>query len=172
MRELHKLTAASIQVVIRGATYRLSPLSDRDHSELGLWIKQHYLLMAREAIKGEENAEVRQNVLLAAAEHASRLSLGSDEAIEILWKNVDGIAQFVWLSLRREHPDITKETVYEITSDPEALEQIYEALDVLEGAPLKKKRRQGQPRKGNWIRRMFTGRSRSGTAGRRSRLQI
>ena len=47
------ITAAPMDLVIKGVTYRAYPFRDRDHEEMGKWVRQEYLRRCKEATQND-----------------------------------------------------------------------------------------------------------------------
>lgn len=171
MAELHEILASPLEVVIRGKAFRISPLSDADRAELLLWIRARFLDLAKQAAK-DEPAEVKKEVLSQAIDKAFGLNFCSPQVEELLTKDVEAISYLFWLSLRHEHPQMTRQDVLQLSGDPEVLNALSEKLDIVTDMLVKKNRRSrrqgGQSSRmmrwsiGSWLKDMVGRRRRSG----------
>ncbi len=103
------LTGGSIPIRLNGTLYNVSPLDDKDTSELDQYVRFIHMETATAAA---EKADVRvaQMIVAAAVGQASALSFMSPQGAAII-KSVDGIARILWHGLKHNHPDLTHEQV-------------------------------------------------------------
>jgi hypothetical protein len=113
---------------------RLSPLDDRDLSELDLWLQARFINMAREAAKGlpqdQREAEVTQAQITA-----SSLTWMSGQGAKLM-ATVDGMARIVWQGAKHNHPDLSYEECRAKMFDPtnvEAANDLFAKLNVVGG---------------------------------------
>jgi len=136
-------TAASSSFKYEGKTYRLSPLRDRDWGEFELWVQDRVMALAKRSLNGLSEAH-QEVVIKHALEVASNITV-SDPAAMKLMTSLEGGVKLAWLSLRREHPELTEAEVLKMIGDKSIAETMLAKIDVLnELEPyqsLKKKRR-------------------------------
>lgn len=130
MAELHEILATPLEVMVGGKPYRISPLTDCDRSELQLWMRARYLSLAEQSVK-EQPPEVKIAVLAQATDKAFQLTVVSEEADGLLSHDIDAISYLLWLSLRHEHPQITREDVLQLISDRSIIAAMYEKLELI-----------------------------------------
>lgn len=143
MTNLSQATAAPTELRINGDVYRIKPLRDRDYGELEQWLRSKAMDAARENLNGF-SGEDRRTLLSLAYDKASRMSVTSPDAMEILLSR-EGAARLVWLGVRQEHPDVKLEQVGAWLSDPKVLEDAMGRFDDVNelakaGGPSKKSR--------------------------------
>lgn len=123
-------TAAPTVVKLAGKTYRVSPLRDKDFGEFEAWVQDQRIAVVRRNLDGLEPEE-RQRQLDRAYDSAARLTIASPESIALMM-SAEGAAKLLYLSLRREQPDITEEKVLELLTDPKTFEDAMDAIDRLQ----------------------------------------
>jgi len=138
MPKIHKATASPLEVLVKGERYAFSQLTTADNAELQTWLQHRFIDLAKKGVEGECVA-VQVEVLSNSIKEAARLTLGCAETEQIMEGDISVIAHFFWLSLRHEHPDITKEQVFDIMGDPGAIEMIDEKFDAITKAITSKK---------------------------------
>jgi hypothetical protein len=116
---LSKMTAAVSELKIDNITYRISPLRDMDFGEFERWVQDSYMDVALRNLESLSEKD-REVLIKAAYEKASNLTFASKESITLM-TTVDGAAKLLWLSLRREHPDITIEIAQELATHPKTI---------------------------------------------------
>lgn len=124
-----KIVASSVEFTLGDVTYRISPLSDRDYGEFENWVQDQFLDVAKRNLEGLAQAD-RDALLKAAYETASRLTVTSPESLKLM-STVNGAAYLLYLSLRRDHPDVTFEKAKEISTDPKVLRQFMDRINEL-----------------------------------------
>lgn len=139
------VTAASVEFVVGDITYRISPLSDRDFGEFENWVQDRFLDVAKRNLEGLVQAD-RDALLKAAYETSSRLTITSPEALKLM-STVDGAAYLLYLSLRRDHPDVTFEKAKEISTNPKVLRQFMDRINELNRVEVQVKRPFGKRKK-------------------------
>ncbi len=169
MAELHEILATPLELRIAGRILRISPLTDADWAELQLWMRSRMIDLAREAAK-DESPEVKKAILAQVAEKAFELYLSSPEAEGFLTRDIETISYLFWLSLRHEHPQMTREDVLQLSADREIMNALTEKLDTLTELLSKKKSRRAK-QMANRTRRWPIVSWLSGMAGRRSRSE-
>jgi hypothetical protein len=116
-----EVTAASFPITLAGKEYRLSPLSDRDNSELTNWLRASFIQMARDSLPGNATQQERDETLAVAMREARGISWFSREGAKVM-RSLEGVARVVWQSLRKEHPELTPEQVREMLVDERTID--------------------------------------------------
>ena len=129
------ITAAPLQTEVAGKPYRLSPLRDRDFGEFLNWCKDQFMDLAKRNLDGLEPAD-RQALLTAAYNKASKMTLQDEECLNLM-VSIDGAAYLLYMSVRREMPEITFEKARDICTDPEAMGEFSERINELNGFEVK-----------------------------------
>lgn len=136
------LTKASQPLIFEdGSQIFLSPLSDKDVTELDNWVKARYLHDQRSNIPEDADEETKDRIERIAQQTASTLCwyLGLGATMMV---SVDGMTQIVYQSAKRNHPEITYEEIHSKLFIEENLDRANEAITKTENldANLKKKR--------------------------------
>ena len=121
------MTAAPSELHVEGVTYRVSPLRDRDFGEFERWVQDRYLDVALRNLAGITDDRDRETILKAAYEKAAHITASSPEAIQLM-VTVDGAAKLLWLSLRREHSDITFEQAADLATHPQTVKMFMDKI--------------------------------------------
>lgn len=124
-----EVTAASVEFVVDGVTYRLSPLRDRDYGEFVGWVQDRFLDLAKRNLDGLAQAD-RDTLLKAAYEKSGGLTITSPETIKLM-NSVDGAAYLLYMSLRRETPEITHQRAKELSTNPVTVRQFMDRINEL-----------------------------------------
>ncbi len=103
MTDTATATAAPLPITLGGQTYRMSPLSDRDIGEMDLWVSTRYLRRARASIDPNDSDENKRRAEEVAQRTAATMTFMSGLGLSML-NNVDGMAQLLWVSIRKNHP--------------------------------------------------------------------
>lgn len=85
--------------------FMMSPLSDKDLSELTDFVQEYYLRMARRSAKNETSEE-RDRIERIAQREAVTLTWTSGIGAKLI-ASVDGMARLVWQSVKKLHPDVS-----------------------------------------------------------------
>lgn len=88
-------------------TFLMSPLSDKDLSELTEWVQERYLQTARKSAKNEPREE-RDRIEQLALATACTLAWTSGIGARMI-ASPDGMARLIWHGVRKNHPEITVE---------------------------------------------------------------
>lgn len=119
-------TAAPSELMLNGVKYRARPLTYREIHEYEQWARDAYLEQVERAMRFLDE-DARKPRREAAADIAMKLSMTATdaEAIEVMdsfSRSVEGMTRLTWLGIRREHPDVTLETIGNALADQAALE--------------------------------------------------
>ena len=113
---------SSVEITLKGKTYRLSPLTIGDLADFETWIKSRVISNARETVKGLDPDE-RLRMLSMIINQAI-----SQEDIQKAMSTASGGRYLLWLSLRKAQPDITLEKLDEVF-DVSSIQEVLSVLD-------------------------------------------
>lgn len=139
-----RTTAAPRTVKLKGKKYLISPLRDRDYGEFEAWVQDQVFDVAKRNLDGLNDTD-RQELLKLAYNKASSITISSPESLRYM-TSVDGAVKLLWLSLRREHSDLTEDDVADMLTDPETLETAMKAIEKSEKLGGGRKGAKGPPR--------------------------
>jgi len=123
--DMSKMTSAPRDIVIKGETFTFSNLNMQDLARFEEWAKQQHIRTLKEALRDEE-PEVRASVLAKV-----KLSVSSEEVAEITG-SYNGLIYLLWLALKKNHKDITREQIGELF-DPTEISEMDSLVDSLSG---------------------------------------
>ena len=106
-------TAAPIPVKLGKKTYLISPLRDMDYGFLEKFAQDRYMDLAIRNAEKIEDKEAKQALINRAFDTASRVTFTSPEGIRQL-NSGQGMVMLCWVSLRKEHPDLSIDDVAEL----------------------------------------------------------
>lgn len=109
------------EFVIREKSYLLSPLLDIDLGTLEKWVQDRHVDLVKRNCDGMNESDRRYHVD-KAFDVASLITINSPQSIEIL-STPEGSIMMLWLSMRRNHPEMTKEEVSLLCENREELEE-------------------------------------------------
>lgn len=147
-RDRARLTAAATPIRLGDVEYRMSPLTDRDISELDEWVRHRYIQLAVDSLPKDTPPEEVTQVRLQATQAALNLTWMSGQGAKIL-ATVDGMTRLLWQSLRREHPDVEYEDLRGQLFSSERLKMVRHSFVQLNQSA----RSNGRPDKGGRKRR-------------------
>lgn len=107
------LTGASKPVIFSdGSQLNLSPLSDKDITELDNWVKSRYLHTQISNIPENISDDLKDRMIILAQQTAGTLCwyLGLGASI---MASIDGMTQIIYQSAKNNHPDITYDIIHE-----------------------------------------------------------
>jgi hypothetical protein len=126
MSDLSTVTAAPIEIELGGKTFKMRPLSIADLGEFENWVRQKIISNAMHAAR-DLPARDRRDLTSEAISIASSVTYDSREA-QGMMQSIEGAGQLVCLSLRREHPDITREQVVSMLANVKQFSELAESL--------------------------------------------
>ena len=126
MSELSDMTGASRPVVLGGKEWRLSPLSLGDFAEFDAWAEEQFWRKTEKRVARMPEG-LRDRLLEQAYERLGDGGVSVDAMM-----TVAGTARLVWLSLRRQHSDVTPEQTAELVTLGNR-KQVQATLDQLNG---------------------------------------
>lgn len=114
------VTAAPAEIVLGDKTFRMSPLTDADMSEIDNWLRVRALRLARESVAGATAAE-RREVMQLALEFVPNISFTQHSGAEMMG-TLDGVARLLWQGIQHNHPDVTLAEIQSRILKPETLQ--------------------------------------------------
>lgn len=129
------ITAACNEVILGDKSYRISPLTDKDISELDNWLRIQTIRLARESVL-DADAATQDHVMKLALEFASTITWMSPQG-SALMGTIDGVGRLIWQSIKKEHPEMTPEAVRELILDSRTLSAALDAFDMINGVKTK-----------------------------------
>jgi len=164
--------AAPAEITLGEGKYRMSPLTDRDISELDNWLRVQTLRLARESCAGADD-DTMDRVMRVAFTHVNELTWTGPSG-RALMGTIDGVARLVWQTIKAQHPDMTHDKVRVCLLDPRTLSAAIDVFDMLNGVIPKKKGATPDPPKNGTAPESgseSTENSPSGTDGPQNKLQ-
>ena len=134
MTELREAAKAALTIKHKGREYRLQPLELDDLAEAEQHVSAIPFERARrqmEALGDQLTDEARKMILDIATKAAEQCSITSAAFMRFI-SSVEGTAYLMWLSLRRSHPDITREAAASLI-DLANLDEWQKLLDKVSG---------------------------------------
>lgn len=108
-----QLKAAAHPLILPdGTQWMLSPLTDKDITELDNWVKRRYLFDQRSNIPEDADEETKERIERVAQQTASTLCWYLGYGASIM-ASIDGMTQLVLQSAKRNHPELTYDIVHE-----------------------------------------------------------
>lgn len=126
MAKISQITAAPSHIKIGDKTWRARPLADGDYGEFERWVQDRFITLAKRNLDGLSDPD-RATLLKVAYDKASALTISSPESLALM-STVDGAAFLLYLSLRREHSEMTVELARELATDPSALDAFMDRI--------------------------------------------
>jgi hypothetical protein len=121
MSERANLTAAPAIAEIDGVEYRMSPLRDIDLGELDRWVQRKIL----------QTAELSSDELTRkAAVELAAVATWSGKYGHLLSMTKEGIARYMLVGLRVNHPELTLNTLIAWVSDDKKRSELHRAFDI------------------------------------------
>ncbi len=140
-------TAASVPFDMGSVEYQLSPLTDRDISELDNWLRARMVRAARESLPDDATPEQRQETIGAAVVATAGVCLLSDLCASVM-ATPDGLARVIWQSVKRNHPGIMPNDVEAaLLKESNAIDEALMAFDIANNSPTVKKKRTPRERR-------------------------
>jgi len=91
-----------------GTEYQMSPLTDRDISELDEWVRVRFINLAMRSLPAETSEAERAAARMQATHEALTLTWMSGRGAQHM-ASVDGMTRLVWQSVKRNHPGVTED---------------------------------------------------------------
>jgi len=148
MSGISKVTAPKVPVTLSGKDYFFSPLTDRDLAEFDEWLRSRIIKTAMEAVRGEEDPVIKKMVIDRALEKADRTSCFTADGARVL-DTLDGFVQIALMSLLKQHPDLTHETVRAMMTNVENIDSARIAFDRANANPTSRpaQKRKSRPKR-------------------------
>jgi len=128
------VSGASIPIKLDGRVLDVSPLTDRDISELDAYVKHVHIQTAIDASLNQPD-RIADKIISAAVQQASSITFMSAEGAAII-RSTDGVARILWHGLRHRHPDLTFEDVRKLIFNPRAISEANRVFNELNVKPL------------------------------------
>ena len=138
-------TASPAEIHLGSLRLRLSPLTDRDISELDQWLQQRVIRTARASLAADASPEERRETIAIAIETAATLTWMSATGARLM-STIDGWAQIIWQGAHRDHPDMTPGEIRKHLMDPGALDEARETFERLNIPKGVKKKQHKKPK--------------------------
>ncbi len=144
MADLGTATAAPISIKIKGEKYSLSPLTWEDYGEYERWMQSVALeQLSHESIQqlpADQRREVQAHITDRAAHVCWDVSeFDKSEGAELsrrIATSTRGVAQMLWLGMRKHHEDMKVECIERaIVEDTELADELIAALDRVNAIP-------------------------------------
>lgn len=150
MDQLEKATGSAGTINLGGTTFLLERAKGNDLGQWRAFIRERLKKRAANAfdcIRGDLDKlkpRDRREVLKVATENRiAAESLTSPQAAEVM-EGLDATAFMLWLSIRRNHPDVTFEKVLELAGETDLID-LQDKLDAINGVAEKKENPDGEP---------------------------
>lgn len=108
-------TGAPSQIKLGDKTYFLYPLDDADMGQFERWAQDRMIDVAIRNLSRLEREADRSSLLQHAYDKAAKVTVGSRELLS-LFASFDGLVFLVWLSFRRNDPNLSQEEVVKLIS--------------------------------------------------------
>ncbi len=151
MTNLPDMAGAAAEIQLNGSTYLMRPLTLDEYAQFERWVDDAPLRQILRNLDGL-SAELQMTMLARAHEQAQQALKDSPESrqdrITAQMKSMTGICYLIWLSLKREQPDLSLQAISQkITLDK--LSYIQQRLDDINGfsSPSPKRTSPKAPRK-------------------------
>ena len=122
--------APAADVTLNGCTYRMAPLTDRDHAELDQYVRIEFLRAARASASPGASAEELDRIEKHAMAAATRMGWATNH-LGVL-DSVAGQARVLLQGFRRHHPELTAEVLSEaMRTDPAGVVAVWNVWRLL-----------------------------------------
>ena len=152
MTNLPDIAGAAAEIILGDKTYLMRPLTIDDFAQFERWVDDAPIRQAARNLEGL-TSELQMKMLQQAQEAASLASQDDPDKrqtrITVQMSSMGGISYLVWLSLRREQPELTLEAVSQMLT-LDKLPYIQQRLDEINGLTSPSRQRGSQtkaPRK-------------------------
>ncbi len=151
MSNLPDMAGAAAEIELDGKTYLMRPLSIDEFAQFERWVDDAPIRQAARNLDGLP-LDLQTKMLQQAQEAASAASevdsVKRQARIISQMMSMSGISYLIWLSLRREQPDLTLETVSQMLT-MDKLPYVQQRLDEINGfsGPSQKRAAPRKPRK-------------------------
>lgn len=131
-------TAAPISVALGEKTFLISPLRDMDYGLLEKYAQDKYMDLAIRNSEKLESESLKAELIKRAFDTAARVTFTSLEGMRQL-TTTGGMIMLVWVSLRKEHPELSIDDVGELLIKAGNAKLLTRAVDKLAKKKKKKK---------------------------------
>lgn len=123
-----------VEVTLADQTYRMSPLRDVDYGEFDRWMQVKLIQTARQSLTPDMSDQERQDTMDAAMRQASLLTIASPHGARVA-SSLDGVAMLLWLGVRQNHPEVTREKIRSQLADPRTVSAAMDSFDLANEVP-------------------------------------
>lgn len=123
-----------VEVTLADQTYRMSPLRDVDYGEFDRWMQVRLIQTARQSLTPDMSEQERQDTMDAAMRQASLLTIASTHGARVA-SSLDGVAMLLWLGVRQNHPEVTREKIRSQLADPRTVSAAMDSFDLANEVP-------------------------------------
>lgn len=113
-----------------GKKFFLRPLNDKDYGDFEAWVQDRHIAVTKRNIEGLAPA-MQEKLLDSAFARASSITITSPEGIK-LTRSTEGAIKMLWLTMRRDQPNMTEADVANLVSSPAALKQAQQMIEQIE----------------------------------------
>jgi hypothetical protein len=160
------LTAASKPIRLSGTVYNVSPLDDKDTSELDEYVRFIHMETAKAAAITCSDESIKHMIISSAVAQASSLSFMSPQGAAII-KSVDGVSRILWHGIKHNHPEVTHEFIRsQLFSNKSNIAEANKLFDELNVKPLQGVAARGKVLAAALRKKTSTSNSRKGTTSR------
>ena len=151
MTNLPEMAGSARELTLDGSTYRMRPLSIDDFAEFEAWVDDVAIRQASRNLDGL-STELQIALLERAQDEARKMAMQDSETrqdrMSAQMASMGGICYLVWLSIRREHPDLSVDDISQLLTI-DRLPYVQMRLDSINGfaSPSPKRVRPKAPRK-------------------------
>ncbi len=135
MTNLPDMAGAAAEISLNGKTYLMRPLSIDEFAQFERWVDDAPIRQAVRNLDGL-SPDLQTKMLQQAQEAASQASQDNPEKrqgrITAQMTSMSGISYLIWLSLRREQPDLSLEAVSQMLT-LDKLPYVQQRLDEING---------------------------------------
>jgi hypothetical protein len=157
------LTGGSTPIKLNSVVYNVSPLTDKDTSELDEYVRFVHMETAKKAAK-DADPEIKQMIVSAAVGQASSLSFMSPQGAAII-KGIDGVSRILWHGIKHNHPEVTHEFIRAaMFANTENIAEANRVFDQLNVKPLQEVAAKGKALAAASRKKSYTSNSRKSTA--------
>lgn len=110
-------------ILIGNRTYECSALDDNARESLDNWVRERYYEIAASMFEKITKADIREQAMAVAMKEALTLTWMSGEGARLI-ASVDGMARIFWESIRKNHPDVTYESLREQMMNPDNIRKM------------------------------------------------
>jgi hypothetical protein len=137
---ISQATAAPMAVNINGREYLFSPLTIGDYGRLESHVKSKIVNIAMSQAHAVPDKTIRQELINAALDKANRIALYSNDPetqkeSQGFLNSIDCITQLLYLSLKKNHKDLTVDDVEQLLDSTHNAEELSQIVNAMSGLP-------------------------------------